>query len=305
LIPILWQSGPFVVWTHDVFSLLAIAIGFAIYYRSLRRAGMLESRIITASVAVVVGGVIGARLITAWEHPAFYGSSLAAGAPISWVVEHSGKSILGALAGGYLAGTIAKRALGYRESTADHYAFAIPIATAVGRVGCFLSELPLGTPTSLPWGISVSPAAAANFARCPFCGGPMHPSMLYEIAFNLLAVLVMARWRHRIVTRGDLLRAYLLAAFVFRFFVEFVRGNEVQALGLTGPQIVLIPLTGLAILHFLRQARRGAFRVPAAPAPAPAPAPAHLALADPTHRPAHAETRPAFASANPSSWREP
>ena len=65
---------------------------------------------------------------------------------------------------------------------------AIPVATAIGRVGCFLSELPLGTPTTLPWGVSVSAEAAAAFARCPGCELPMHPSMLYEIAFNLVAV---------------------------------------------------------------------------------------------------------------------
>ena len=65
---------------------------------------------------------------------------------------------------------------------------AIPIATAIGRIGCFLSELPLGHADDLPWGITVGPAAAAAFARCPGCDVPMHPSMLYEIAFNLVAI---------------------------------------------------------------------------------------------------------------------
>ncbi len=269
MIPILWQGGPLVVQTHDVFSLLAVVVGFGIYYRSLRESGLLEHRIVIASLAVLVGGVLGARLITAWEHPLFYASSVAVGAPLGWIVEHSGKSILGALAGGYAAGVLAKRALGYHGSTADHYALALPVATAVGRIGCFLSELPLGTPTSLPWGITVPPQSAAMFARCPYCGGPMHPSMLYEVLFNVVAAIVIVRFRHRIVARGDLLRAYLLADFVFRFFVEFVRGNEVQAFGLTGPQVVLLPMIALLAVHFVRQARRGAFHVPAPP-PAPA-----------------------------------
>ena len=264
MVPILWRGGPFVVQTHDVFSLLAVLVGVTLYYRSLLRAGMLEERIVLASAAVLVGGVLGARLITAWEHVDYYADAIAVGAPLGWIVEHSGKSLLGALAGGLLAGILAKRALGYRGSTADHYAIAVAVATAIGRVGCFFSELPLGTPTDLPWGIAASPAAAAAFARCPSCTVPMHPSMLYEVGFNVLAVAVMIRFRHRIVARGDLLRAYLLAAFVFRFFVEFVRANEVQALGLTGPQLVLIPLIGLLVVHFARQYRRGALRVPAA-----------------------------------------
>jgi prolipoprotein diacylglyceryltransferase len=265
VVPILWQGGGVVVLTHDVFSVLAVLAGFALYYRSLRREGILEERIVFASLAVVVGGVLGARLITAWEHPAYYADAIAAGAPLGWIIEHSGKSILGALAGGYLAGAIAKRLLRYRRSTADHYALAIPVATAIGRIGCFLSELPLGTPTDLPWGIAASPAAAAAFARCPSCTVPMHPSMLYEVLFNVVAAVAIVRWRHRVVARGDLLKLYLLAAFTFRFLVESVRGNEVEALGLTGPQLVLIPLIGLLAIHFVRQARAGAWRVPDPP----------------------------------------
>jgi prolipoprotein diacylglyceryltransferase len=263
--PILWQDGPLAIQTHDVFSLLAVLVGLALYYGELRRRGWLEERIVVASMAVVIGGVVGARLVTAWEHPEYYSAAIAAGAPLGWIIEHSGKSILGAIAGGYLAGAVAKRLLGYRRSTGDAYAIAIAVATVIGRVGCFLSELPLGTPTSLPWGVAVSPEAAAAFARCPDCLVPMHPSMVYEILFNVVAVGVMLRWRHRIPAQGDLLRGYLLAAFVFRFGVEFVRGNEVQAWGLTGPQTVLIPLIAWLVVHFVRQARRGAWRVPLPP----------------------------------------
>ena len=265
MIPVLWRNGSFVVQTHDVFSVLALVVGLALYYRSLRRAGMLDERIVLASLAVVSGGVIGARVSTAWEHPAYYADAIAVGAPIGWIVEHSGKSILGALAGGYLAGVLAKRALGYRGSTADHYALAIAVASAIGRIGCFLSELPLGTATTLPWGVTVPAGAAAAFARCPDCALPMHPSMLYEVLFNVLAALAIARWRNRVVARGDLLRLYLLADFMFRFLVEFVRGNEVQALELTGPQLVLIPLIALLAAHFVRQVRIGAWRMPPAP----------------------------------------
>jgi phosphatidylglycerol---prolipoprotein diacylglyceryl transferase len=239
-------------------------------------------------MAVVIGGVIGARLITAWEHPAFYAEALGAGAPLSWIVEHSGKSLLGAIAGGYLAGAVAKRLLGYRGSTADHYALAIPLATAVGRIGCFLSELPLGTPTDLPWGIAVSPAVAETFVRCPGCTVPMHPSMLYEVAFNLLAAFAIVRFRHRIVLRGELLRAYLIAAFVFRFLVEFLRGNEVEALGLTGPQVVLIPMTALVVAQMIRHRRRGAATVPAPPPPSRVP----FGLDVPSRAPVHPSWRP-------------
>jgi prolipoprotein diacylglyceryltransferase len=254
--------------THDAFSVLALVVGLGIYYRQLRRRGMLDERIVLISLAVVLGGVIGARTITAWENADEIRAAFDAGAPISWVILHGNKSILGGLAGGFLAGVVAKRALGYRRSTGDRYVLAIAVATAIGRVGCFLSELPLGTPTDLPWGITVSPDAAAAFARCPGCDLAMHPSMLYEIVFNLVAAFAIVRHGRRVPVPGDLLKLYLLAAFAFRFAVEFVRGNEVQLLGLTGPQLVLIPLLAWLGVHFWRRNRTGAWRVPPAPLPA-------------------------------------
>jgi phosphatidylglycerol---prolipoprotein diacylglyceryl transferase len=265
--PILVELGPWRILTHDVFSVLAVVVGFAIYYRELRQRDWLDGRIVAVSIAAVAGALIGARLITAWEHVEYYTALDAV--PLTVAIEHSGKSLIGALAGGYLGIAVAKRVTGYTRSTGDAYLLAIPVATAIGRVGCFLSELPLGTPTDLPWGIAVSPETAAAFTRCPGCGGPMHPSMLYEIGFNVVASVLIVRYRDRVPVPGDGLRLYLLAAGVFRFLVEFVRGNEPQALGLTGPQWVLIPLIGLLALHFVRQWRRGAYRVPPAPIPIP------------------------------------
>jgi prolipoprotein diacylglyceryltransferase len=267
--PILVQAGPLAIGTHDALSLLALSVGLAIYYRTLRGRGILDERIVLVSMAVVIGGVIGARTITAWENTDEIGRALGVGAPLSWVILHGNKSILGGLAGGFLAGVLAKRALGYTRSTGDSYALAIAVATAIGRVGCFLSELPLGTPTTLPWGMTVDAEAVAEFPRCPGCAGPMHPSMLYEIGFNLIAAVVIVRLGRRVPVQGDLLKLYLLAAFLFRFLVEFVRGNEVQLLGLTGPQIVLIPLLAWLVVHFWRRYRTRAWTLPAAPPPVP------------------------------------
>ncbi|MGI8703928.1 MAG: diacylglyceryl transferase, partial [Candidatus Limnocylindrales bacterium] len=54
--------------THDVFTGLGLLAGLALYYGELRRRGMLDARIVAISVAAIVGGGLGARLITAWEH---------------------------------------------------------------------------------------------------------------------------------------------------------------------------------------------------------------------------------------------
>src|SRR5688500_15909185 len=206
MIPVL-EVGGLRIPTHDVFSIVAVLVGLALYYRSLRLARMLDDRIVLISIAAVVGGVVGARLITSWE---VVDEVTTAGLPLSYVLTHGPRSVIGGLAGGYLAIVVSKRALGYGRSTGDHYAAAIALALAIGRVGCFLSELPLGTPTDLPWGMQVSPEAAAAFPRCPGCAGPMHPSMLYEIGFHTAAFGVIFARGPLLPIRGDTLKAYLL-----------------------------------------------------------------------------------------------
>jgi phosphatidylglycerol:prolipoprotein diacylglycerol transferase len=257
--PILAEIGPLTLYTHDFFTIAGLLAGIAFYYRALGRDRILDPRIVTISLTGVLGGALGAHLLTSWEA---VDDVMAAGLPPTYVLTHGPRSIIGGLAGGYLAIVLSKRALGYARSTGDYYAAAIPLALAIGRVGCFLSELPLGTPTDLPWAMTVSPEAAAAFPRCPGCNGPMHPSMLYEIGFHLAAFALIATRGPLLPVRGDTLKAYLLAYGVFRFGVEFVRGNEVQALGLTGPQLVLIPLVALLALHFVRQLRGRAYQLP-------------------------------------------
>jgi len=70
-----------------------------------------------------------------------------------------------------------------------------------------------------------------------------------------------------VLAEGDLFKIYLLTYAVFRFFVEFVRGNVVVWHGLSGSQLFLIPSTMLLAGYFVRQRwsdsndRGGAWRI--------------------------------------------
>ena len=146
---------------------------------------------------------------------------------------------------------LTKRAVGYRRHTGDLFAPAVALGMVVGRVGCLLAEPP-GTPTSLPWGVRLTPAEAAAIPGCPaWCaaGVPLHPSFVYEIAFHLAAFAALLALRTRRGpherAEGDLFKLYLLGYALFRFGVEFVRGNEVVWRGLTRSQLFLIPSAAL------------------------------------------------------------
>jgi len=239
--------------THETFTLLGMVVAGALVVHQSHVHGRLDERMWWVIVGAVLGAAVGARLSTLWTYAASSDHPTVAGA-----VRDGGKSVLGGLPGAYAGVLIAKRRVGLKRSTGDLFAPAVALGMAIGRVGCFLTER-IGTPTSLPWGISVNAATASRIPDCTWCasGVRMHPSMLYEIVFQVGMFAVLWRFRGRLHTEGDLLKLYLLSYAVFRFAVEFVRGSPVVLAGLTRPQLFLLPTTlvGAAYLLWRRRAQ--------------------------------------------------
>lgn len=258
MLPTLFHIGPYAVGTHDFFVLLGVSAATVVFFAEGRRRRMLDERLVWIAIGALVCGGIAARLSTAWQYLA-----LAPEPSLLGLLERGGKSILGGLAGAYLGAIATKRLVGYRERTGDLFAPAIALGMAIGRWGCFLTEQ-IGTPTRWPWGISVSRELAEHIPNCPACasGARMHPSFIYEIIFHA-AMFGWLWWlRSRVYVKGELLKIYLICYAVFRFAVEFVRGNEVVWAGLTRSQLFLIPSTLLLLLYFWRQWRRGIYQLP-------------------------------------------
>jgi prolipoprotein diacylglyceryltransferase len=169
-------------------------------------------------------------------------------------------SMLSALVGAWLGVHVAKRIVRYRPRTGDLFAPAVAAGLAIGRIGCLLTERP-GTPTGGDWGIVLTADAAARVGAP--AGVPLHPSFVYEIAFHAAAFAVLWFWlRHRPIAAGETLTLYIAAYAIFRFSVEFVRGNEVVWVGLTRPQLFLVVTIPLLLARIAVQAARGAYTLP-------------------------------------------
>jgi len=248
--PILFSIGPLGVPTHDFFVGLGITAALTVFLLRLRGTAY-DERIWGVVAGALVGGAVLSRLGTWAQH-----LSPAANADLAQQWLYGSRSILSGLVGAYVGALVAKRVTGLRISTGDLFVAPVALAMAIGRVGCLLTELP-GTPTGLPWGVTLTPAEAASVPR-GLAGVPLHPSFVYEIVFHLAAFVLLMRWRGRYAT-GALFAGYILAYAVFRFLVEFVRGNEVVALGLTRPQWFLLACAPFAVLAAVRRARRGGF----------------------------------------------
>ncbi|HEX6293201.1 MAG TPA: prolipoprotein diacylglyceryl transferase family protein [Herpetosiphonaceae bacterium] len=259
MLPTLFHIGPYAVGTHDVFVLLGVTAATIVFFYEARRRTMLSEQMLWIAVGALIGGALLAKLSTGWQYITL------APEPSLWgLLERGGKSILGGLAGAYFGAILTKRIVGYREPTGDLFAPAVALGMAIGRWGCFLTEQ-IGTPTTLPWGLSVSLRVAAHIPNCPYCasGVKMHPSFLYEIVFH--AVMFGWLWwlRPRVYVKGELFKIYLLSYALFRFAVEFVRGNQAVWQGLSRSQLFLIPTTLLLLAYFWRQWRRGVYQIPA------------------------------------------
>lgn len=239
--------------THSAFVALGMAAAGLVFLIEARRRGITDPRIPYLVLGALVGAAIAARLGTWAQH-------LDPSRNLTLVEQlaRGNASMLSALVGAWLGVHIAKRIVRYRLRTGDLFAPAVALALAIGRIGCFLTENP-GTPTGASWGIVLDPDAAARVGAP--AGVPLHPSFLYEIAFHLAAFAVLWFWlRHQPIAPGETLTLYVAAYAIFRFFVEFVRGNEVVWMGLSRPQLFLLVTIPVILVRIAWIASHGAFR---------------------------------------------
>jgi prolipoprotein diacylglyceryltransferase len=246
------RMGPFD--SHELFVGLGAVAAVLAWVRLARQRGPIDERLYVVVAAALVGGALFMRLGTWAQH---LDPRENAGLVEQWL--YGNRSILGGLVGAWLGVHVGKRVVGYRERTGDLFAAPVALGMAIGRVGCLLTERP-GTPTGTGWGIRLDAAAAARLHEPP--GVPLHPSFVYEIGFHAVAFALIWWWlRHLPLPPGETFVWYVASYGVFRFLVEFVRGNEVAWHGLTRPQLFLavtVPVVLARIWWSWRQGRYAA-----------------------------------------------
>jgi prolipoprotein diacylglyceryl transferase len=240
--PILFEVGGLAVDTHGTFVGLGLILAAALWLWESRRRDRLDRNMLIIGLGALVGAAITSRIGATIT----YLATTPEPTPSGLLVE-AGRSLLGGLFGAYAGVEITKRLVGVSQSTGDLFAPGVALGLAVGRIGCFLTEQ-LGTPSDVPWAMTMNETGVRrgllclDCGQCPTCNPStsFHPSFVYEMAFHWLAFLVLWRKRNDPAWRGKLLSRYLVAYGVFRFFVEFVRGNVEFLFGLSGSQIFVL-----------------------------------------------------------------
>lgn len=217
--------------------LAGIAVSIVLWTRLARR----DDRLVVVYVAALAGAFIGAKLVylaaEGWLHW---------GEANRWLMVATGKSISGALLGGYAAVEIAKRFLGYRGATGDWFAIIAPVGLMIGRIGCLLNGCCPGRAMEPSW---VTMKDASGVARWP--------AVPAEFIFNAVMLGVALLLRRRRLLPGQHFHLYLIAYGVFRFLHEFLRDTPRIAGPFSGYHFAALGIALLGTVGFvLRQQRQ-------------------------------------------------
>jgi phosphatidylglycerol:prolipoprotein diacylglycerol transferase len=225
--------------------LAGIFVSIALWSRVARR----DERLVLIYVAALVSAFIGAKLVYLGAEGWLHWHD-----PNRWIVLATGKSITGALLGGYLGVEIAKRLLRYNATTGDWFAIIVPIGVMLGRIGCMLNGCCLGKVCPPNW-----------YTINDVHGIARWPASQLEFLFNavMLGIIFLLRWGK--IAPGQLFHIYLIAYGTFRFFHEFLRDTPGILGPISGYQIAALAIVALGFTGFvLRQneRRRSADAVP-------------------------------------------
>lgn len=159
-------------------------------------------------------------------------------------IYFSGSVFYGGLLGGMLTAGLYLARKKDRADYADLGAVAAPLFHTFGRLGCFL--------TGCCYGVECKLGFVYRHATTPNANGiSRFPVQLVEMGLNFGLFLLLLSWIRKGKHKGRLLQWYLLIYPVYRFILEFFRGDDYRGFlfGLSTSQIisVLILLVNLIV----------------------------------------------------------
>jgi phosphatidylglycerol:prolipoprotein diacylglycerol transferase len=234
--PELFHIGSFPINTYGVFLAIAFLCAILIAVRLGARDGLPRERIYDLSLWMLLGGLIGSKILMLFTEPEYRDHPLQL---VSLDFLRSGGVFYGGLIGAVVTGYfLMKRYKLPWWKTADACAPGIAIGNFFGRQGCFAAGCCWGKPTGLPWGVKFTELGHQ------ITGVPtdvyLHPTQLYE-SFAMLIVFLFLLWMHkRKRFSGQVILLYALLYSIVRFAIEFVRDDP------RGDIFGLTTLTGLS-----------------------------------------------------------
>ena len=255
--PIAFSIGPFAVRWYGLTYLVAFALVLILgrwriaHGKTMLTARDLDDLLFFGMLGTIVGGRLGYVL--------FYKASFYLEHPLDlFKVWEGGMSFHGGLIGVIVAMLVFAKRRGYTFwQVADFVAPLVPTGLAAGRTGNFINGELWGRTSDVPWAM-IFPQAHDGLAR--------HPSQLYEVGLEGIALFILVWWfARRPRPIGAVSGVFLIGYGLARFCVEFTREPDdflgLLALNLSMGQWLSIPmiLAGVFVLVWsYRRPRRAA-----------------------------------------------
>jgi len=253
--PELFRIGDFPVTSYGIWLALGMLVGLFVASRLAGRDGLPRERIYDLGLWIIVGGLVGSKLLMLLVEDNVNVLSLD--------FLRSGGVFYGGLIGGFIAAVIVVR---YYKlpfwKVADAFAPALALSQVFGRQGCFAAGCCWGKPTDLWFGVHFS-ELGHEYTGVPIVGpdgADVHliPTQMIE-SLTMLAVFGFLVWLHRHKKfDGQVLIAYGIIYSVFRFSIEFIRDDPRGDLfglttltGLSTSQIVSLIVAAAAIIFMI------------------------------------------------------
>lgn len=215
--------GPFKIHFYALCIVSGMALAVWIADRRLVSRGAKSGLALDIALWTIPIAIVGARLFHVITHSNDY---FYPGADLTAVfrIWEGGIAIYGGLIGGALGAWIGANKAGIKFwSFADAVAPGILLAQAIGRWGNYFNQELFGLPTTLPWGLEISPDNPAFPQNLP-TGTLFHPTFLYESIWSLLGVLTLLWLERRFNLRwGTMFGAYLVVYSLGRLVTENLR----------------------------------------------------------------------------------
>jgi phosphatidylglycerol---prolipoprotein diacylglyceryl transferase len=223
--PIAIALGPLEIRWYAVFILSGILGAVALSYWLAAKRGLDPEFIFDLAPWVVFLGIAGARLyyvLLEWDR--FRDDPLGA-----LNIRSGGLTIHGAIIAGIIViWVLCQRARQPFLTWVDLIVPGVALGQALGRWGNWANQEAFGTPTDVPWAVTIDPARRPDGYDHI---STFHPTFLYESIFNLVNVVVLSWLVLRVphVSRlrsGDVTGLYLISYGVIRFFIERIRTDS-------------------------------------------------------------------------------
>jgi phosphatidylglycerol:prolipoprotein diacylglycerol transferase len=225
VLPKIGNMGPIAIHPYGLMLAVGALCGIWLSSRIARRVKMAAEIVVDLGIAVLVAGIVGARLAYVLLHYSDYAGDWAG----VFRIWDGGLTYFGALALGVPAGALFARLRRTRFLLlSDVAAPGIALGYGIARIGCLLHGCCYGKPAHF-LGIRIHPDG--DMSRLI---GPVHPTQIYSAlaAFATAGILIWL-WRRR-RWDGVVFITYAMLYGLYRFLIEFLRWSTPDMVGWWG-----------------------------------------------------------------------